>query len=162
MAEIHQQSQPEPRNSQIIANLRLMFRSQVRNGFDFNDHLVKANEIRLVGLPQSQALVLKFQLTLFLELQLSQLELPGQSFLIYLLQKTRAERSLHLETRTLNGVGFFLVNYLHFFVNHEFFYFYKPRNTRNTRKGFGSGFKTAVLKIWRFLMARPASEPSYP
>ena len=72
--------------------------------FDFQDHFVETNEIRLINLLQLFATIMKFQNRLSDDLDLPVCKLDGETLLINRLQKTAALVFIDFKAGTKNGM----------------------------------------------------------
>ncbi len=82
MAEVVEQPEFEASCLQVIVNLTPMSVAQVRNGFEFNDNTIIANEISTIRLFQFLSIIIYLQFFLSDKRYATLCEFNGQSFLI--------------------------------------------------------------------------------
>lgn len=87
-AEVDQQSETLAGGFEVVDGLSAVLVCQGSDGLDLDDDFTETEEIRLIGLSELLALVLKFQLRLGDERDILALEFDRKAFVVYAFEKT--------------------------------------------------------------------------
>ena len=110
MTEIHEQTRFATGCAKVIQDLCAMLIAQCRDGFDFENYLLIANEIWAERLKQSTAAVSQGLRRLRQKWNLFKFQLDFQALVIDRFEKPAVLIFVNLKACTNDGVTFFLIN----------------------------------------------------
>ena len=109
MAEVHKQAQFATGCAEVIQELRAVLIDQGGDGFDFEDDLVMANEVRGERLNESTPAILQSPRSLRLKWDSLQFQFDLQALVINRLEKAAALLFVNGKTRADDGIAFILI-----------------------------------------------------